>query len=735
MRRFLGLLLVMFGLVPATDYASVEAYPLSLAQREHLKTYAPRTFLKLDNQRSIHIVALGDSVTWMYTRDDNNGNWLLSYLGAFSSNLARQFFYPGGVRALNPEKGMPAKLKDHQGREIFIENLAIPGRCALDALQRVSTDAFINSPDLVVIDFGINDAVRGHSLDSYRRALQRTVDACKAAGTDVIILAPSIIRAGTGPTGWGMTRPYATVAKEVAAQNSVLFVDLGKSLAPLGGGVPAGVEPEAAVLTMADRLGRIFEFDPAPPTPETLHPNEEAHEVMGRALYEALLVPEPEPEPYRLDARGFVESNEEIKVKVTLKNLSDEPKKGYLGALSVGRTFTPTDPYQAFELQPGRSAEYEIPYKRHKAPMIPGDHAALDVSDPSLRLSYFIVDEERSRLMDVVTRLAPVSIEWTQQRFDNVKNDLRYEWRFVNGSTDNIAGRYRIGMGEKAVSKWVPFELPGLGAKKFEATFPFSAPKGAARVKTGMFVEIDVDGKQFTFPRELEAIRDVGLSERVALSRYSDYGVTTGVDRVGMAEPNSSGGSVVMRADADENFLYFSFDFADVGFQPVPNSPSLVADIAIDGRPVAEVGSFGFVDKVRINVPATDGPIQVDRPQFAAFGDGRGNNVAIPSGGITAELKTRTGGERRLEVRIPVAYLIRFDGTVGDPRAVLGVNANFSFVSVGEGGQPAFDVENRYVHTAPTAGPDQTLYIRDPRGFGRLRLATGEADTWTAHLY
>ncbi len=725
----------MFGLLPATDLASVEAYPLSLAQREHLKTYIPRTFLKLDNQRPVHIVALGDSVTWMYTRDDNNGNWLLSYLGHFSSHLAREFFYPGGVRALNPEEGKPTKLKEHLGKEIFIENLAIPGRCAIDALQRVSTDAFVNDPDLVVIDFGINDAVRGHSLDSYRRALQRSVDACRAAGTDVIILAPSIIRAGPGPTGWGMTRPYATVAREVAAKNEVLFVDLGKSLAPLGGGVPSGVEPEAAVLTMTDRLGRIFEFDPMPETPETLHPNEEAHEVMGRALFQALLEPEPEPQPYELDGRALIESNEQIKVKLVLKNRSEEPKKGYLGALMMGRSLRPGEPYQSFDLEPGRSQEFEIVYDREKAGEVIGGLAALDIADPSLRLSYFIVDESRSRLVDVVTRLDPVAVEWTQQRFDQVTDSVRFEWRFVNGGSDDTSGRYRIGMGEKAVSKWVPFDLPGLGAKKFEATFPFTPPNGAVRFKTGVFIEIDVDGKQFTFPRELEAVRDVALSQRTALSKYSEYGVASKADQAGMGTLESSSGGVVMRVDGDANFLYFAFDFADVGFGPIPNSPSLIADIAIDARPINEVGSFGFVDKIRINCPTNDGPIAIDRPQFAAFGDGQGNDLVIPAGGITAELKTKTAGERRLELRVPIAYLLRYDGTVGDPKSVLGLNANFSFPSVGDNGQPIYPAEKRYVHAAPLGGPDQTLYVRDPRGFGRLRLASGEIDTWSAHLY
>ncbi len=724
----------MFAL-PWSDLASVEAYPLTLAQRDHLKTYLPRTFLKLDNQRSVHIVALGDSVTWMYTRDDNNGNWLLSYLGNFSTHLAREFFFPGGVRALNPEQGHPAKLKDHLGKEIFIENLAIPGRCAIDALQRVSTDAFVNDPDLIVIDFGINDAVRGHSLDSYRQALQRTIDACRAHGTDVILLAPSIIRASTGPTGWGLTRPYATVAREVAARNQVLFVDLGASLAPLGGGIPSGVEPEAAVLTMADRLGRIFEFEPMPETPETLHPNEQAHEIMGRAMFEALMTPEPEAAPYELSGRAEIAGNDLVKVKVNLKNVGDSVKSGYLGALMMGQALTPKEPYQAFSIEPGRTAEIEFDYERVSSAIAVGGRAALDIADPNLRLSYFVVDEERSRLMDVVTRLQPVSVEWTQQTFDGLVKDIRFEWRFVNGAAGDTRGRYRIGMGE-AVSGWVSFELPGLGAKKFEATFPFAVPEGAARYKTGVFVEVEVDGKSFVYPRVLEAVRDVGLGQRIALTNYVGYGDAQDLPKASPDALEPGAGGVVMRVDADQDFLYFAFDFSDVGFTPVPDAPSLTLDISLDARPIAEVGQFGFVDKVRVNCPVVEGPVEVVRPQLAAFGDGAGNDMVIPSGGIRAELKSSTNaGGRRLEVQLPMAYLLRFDGRVGDPASLLGLNASLSFAAVGDNGQVTYPNEKRHVHASPYGGPAQTMYSRDPRGFGRLRLVTDTPRTWSAHLY
>lgn len=713
-------------------HAQEGGYPLNLEQRKHLKTYLPRTFYKLEAQRPLHMVALGDSVTWMFTQNDNSGNWLLSYLGGFGSQVARQFFYPGGLRALNPEEGMPEKIKGHLGEEIYLENLSIPGRCALDAIQRITSDAFVNDPDLVVIEFGINDAVRGLSLESYRKSLQAVVNVCREKGVDVIILAPSITKVGPGPTGWGITRPYATVAEEVAALNKVLFVDLGATLAGLGGGVPAGVEPEAAIVTMSDRLARIFEFEPLSETPEVVHPNEEAHKVMGRAMFKRMMTPGEFPRDFDVVAQGAFENNELVRVEVSLKNISEQKREGYLGALAMGRVLIPKDPYLAFSLEPGKTARFEVEYERAFDAGVRGGHAPLPIGDPGLRLSFFVVDEEKSRLMDAVTRLRPVSVVWNSQRFQGLSNEIQYEWQFVNGERDAVNGEYRIGMGD-AVSKWVKFSVEPLGMKKFQATFPFSPPAEVARFKTGVFVEVKVGGRMCIFPRDLEAVKDASLGQRVALSPFSEFGRKENRKMEGLSELEPGASGVVMRVDADERFVYFAFDFEDLAFSEIPGSNSLTADISIDARPLDQVGTFGFVDKIRVNAGPEDGPAVVSRPQLAAFGNGY--DMVLMAEGIKAKVSTKSAGTRRLEVQVPVSYLYRYDGKVGDPNSILGFNANLSLAGLDARGNAAFPPDRRFVHVAPVGGPGQSMYYRDPRSLGVIRLVTTPVNTWSAHLY
>lgn len=728
MRKGSGVFLVALGLA-----ASAVAYPLTMEQRERLKSGIPRTFLKLEAQRPVHIVTLGDSVTWHFTRDDQSGNWLHSYAGYFGEQLARQFFYTGGVRALNPETSFPAKLKDHEGREIYLENLAVPGRCALDALQRISTDAFLGDPDLVTVSFGINDSTRGHSMDYYRRSIQAVVDACRERGVDLVVLGPSITRASPGPTGWGLERPYALVAREVAARNEVPFVDIGMILSRLGGGVPAGAEPEAALLTVAERLSRIFEFDPPPDIPDVLHPNTAAHQVMGRGIFDVLLNGPVVDETYSLSGSGHLEGNDQVKMRLTLRNLTDQPKNGYLAALSMGRSLTPAEPYRAFSIRAGGREEIEFIYERAASERSAGGRTPFEINDPFLRMSYLVVDEASSRLLDVVTRPEPVAVAWTTQSFRSLGDSLRLEWNFVNGSSDPIRGRYRVGMGENA-SGWVAFDLEAVGVKKFEATFPFKPPPGAARFKAPVFVDVEVDGRAVTFPRELEASRDLALRQGVALARHSDYGATEIGQAGGAAELDAGESGIVLRIDADEDYLYVIFDLEDLPLAATKDDISLQAEISLDARPVEKVGTFGFVDRLRIFTGAEDGPGRVQRPALGAFGEGY--DMILPEEGFSAVLSTRGAGGRRLVAGIPFSYLFRYDRQLGSPDAVMGLNVNV-FVSETdpETGNAAFPADRRFVLTLPQGGAEQALYFRDPRGFATLRLVPGPVSTWSASLY
>ncbi len=101
---------------------------------------------KLNSGEEINIVALGDSLTygWMTERG------FLDYL-----------------------KGMI--LKKFPGSKFNIMNKGIPGDTAKDGLRRVESDVIRLSPDLVFIQFALNDAYTGFSPADFRKNIESII--------------------------------------------------------------------------------------------------------------------------------------------------------------------------------------------------------------------------------------------------------------------------------------------------------------------------------------------------------------------------------------------------------------------------------------------------------------------------------------------------------------------------------------------------------------------------------
>ena len=738
MRKFYGVVAIVAGwaLLGEGLTPSAEAWPLTDDQRARLEQYIPRTFARLEAQQPVHIVSLGDSVTMMYQPDANSANSLLSYQSRFAEWLAQEFFYPGAVRVLNPANKHPAKFADHIGEEILLENLADGGTSAIDVLQPLTAQAFLNDPDLVIVNYGINDASRGLSLEVYRQSLQKVADACKAQKVDLIIMGCSIVQISPGPSVWGITRAYTTVAKEVAEANDLLFVDLGRIIARSGAGVPAQLEADAAIEQLSNQLGEIFSYKPPPKPLDKLHPNPETHQMMGREMFRQLMEGPP-PSHYSISALGQFVSEDTLEVSLSLKNESKEIRRGHIGALGMRRFVYPEAPNFSFELRPGESRQVKLTYKRFERDAFGNTEGGntryfpADVADPYLRLSYFVVDEDGADLLDAVTRIQPVGAMWTQQRFNEITDSIRIEWRFVNGLNEPIEAKYRIGLGN-AVSDPVDFQLPPLGANIFEARFPFKPPAGAVRLKYPLHLEIEANGVKYSFHRELEAHRDIGLGERIALSQYDRYhrGRKTGNQELDAGEEG-----VVMRVDADAAALYFTFDFQGVDFLSLPNVDSMLADLHIDARPADRIRDFGFAHKLRVKSGAQDNTATVERPQLAVFGEGY--NMILSEQGFRSALTTQGDGKtRRLQVTVPRQYLFLHEWKIGDPKSVLGLNPIISMAAIHpETGKPEYPGNERYVLTFPSRGVGINLYQFDPRGWATLRLANGPFKTWSAWIY
>lgn len=171
--------------------------------------------------RPIRIVAFGDSTT------AKRGNATV-YLDCLERNLPQQ------------------------GIEIVAINSGIGGNTTVAGKSRFKRDVLDHNPDLVIIQFGINDSAfdvwktppaeeSRVPIDLYVENLEYFLDTLKNQGTQVILMVPNCLRwtptlkkmygkppyDPNDPDGFNVTlRPYADRVRKIAREHSVPLIDV-----------------------------------------------------------------------------------------------------------------------------------------------------------------------------------------------------------------------------------------------------------------------------------------------------------------------------------------------------------------------------------------------------------------------------------------------------------------------------------------------------------------------------
>jgi len=737
MRFFAATLLTGVFLSLFADGAG--AYPLTLEQRERLKQYIPRSFLKLEAREPVHVIALGDDVMGGYTPLPSaweSNNPLFSYTGVFLTRLAREFFYPGGVRLLNPATGGLAKITDYLGDEITLENLTSIDGTILDGLRRSLTDAYLHEPDLVLIQYGIYDAFGYLSVDTYKQGLREMVEAGRAARADLVIFAPTLVNYGGGAMQWGVDRPYAMAAREVAAEHGVLFIDLGSHLSRYGGGVNPDTHPAAAMEIVGDRMSRIFNFGPDLTVRERVHPALEVHRLLGEAAFEDLKNGPP-PSDFTYTGVASYESNGSVSVSLILRNQTQDEKKGSIGPLAAGVSLLPTEAGQRFTITPGGATQLNFRYQRpgigkgrDGTPL----YFPLEPSDEFGRFSFFLEDTIRSEIVDVPVRIGPVTALWKNRHFVNVSDKMEVQWDLVNGTDKPISGTFQVGMADR-VGAPTPFSVSPLGIKTVFSVFDFAAPADLRLFQQDLWIQIEAEGKAVRFSREMESSRDLVLGEESELRAWKDY-ANLGPASEGVAQRRSTE-SATLRFDADGKALYAVVRLSGVEVPDLGDRAAIEAKLFLDARPAGEVRSFGAVEPVVIYTKGKDGPGFTPAIELGSFGNGY--NMVLDPKGITSVLRTEAGGERVLEIRIPRSYLHRHEWVLDSPESLLGVRLELTTADSDPAAPVPFPAVNRYeTNSATFAHEDrmvQGFHENDARALTTLRLSRQPVESWSVRIY
>lgn len=730
---------IAVALILAVGIADVFAYSLTLDQRERFKVYMPRSFTKLEARDPVHVVIIGDGVMGGMTPLEGsweNGNPLFSYVGMFLGRLAREFFYPGGVRIVNPPEGGTEKVSPYLADEITLENLTNPEGTVFDGLRHIHTDVFVHNPDLLLVQYGIYDAFGRISIDSYKQALQEIVAVTQERGTDIIILGPTLANYGSGAMEWGITRPYATAAREVASSNRVLFIDAGSHLTNFSGGVDPDNHPKAAMEIVGDRLSRIFNFGPELRTRERIHPGPRANEFLGDAIFRDLKNG-PKQSDYTFTALAGFDNSESLNVTLVLQNQSDEKKEGSIGALAVGESLVPIDAAQRYVVGPGEAVQLQFRYQREVVgksrdgsdlffPMEPNDELG--------RFNFVLEDTVSSELVDVPVRIGPVTALWKSRQYVNVNDKLQVDWDLVNGTDKALAGTFQVGLANQ-FGQPSNFSVSPLGTKSIFSIFPFNSDPGTQQIQKDTWIQIEVEGRKVRFSRELEATRDLVLGESIRLQPWNSYGNAPPAG--GDAALTRSSGDLSLLFEADEEALYVITRLEGLRIPDLGENAAIRARLFLDARPAEEVRTFGAVEAMEIYTRGTDGPGITSRLPLGSFGNGY--NMRLINSGVTSVLETAGDGARLLTIRIPRSYLHRHEWNLGEADSILGYRMEITVADPLPDAPELFPFKNRFESNSPTFSHEDRIihgfHENDARSLSTLRLSRQPVNSWSVRIY
>lgn len=115
------------------------------------------------------------------------------------------------------EQGWVALLQDRldaEGYEYRVVNASITGDTTSGGLRRLPRALAIHRPDIVIIELGGNDGLRGTPLQVTRENLRRMIELCRERGAQVVLAGIQL------PPNYGAryTEAFARIYRELAEE-------------------------------------------------------------------------------------------------------------------------------------------------------------------------------------------------------------------------------------------------------------------------------------------------------------------------------------------------------------------------------------------------------------------------------------------------------------------------------------------------------------------------------------
>lgn len=722
-------------------------------ENKSIAKWLPRSAKKLaihDPETELHVVVLGDSISLYFQPNaEESLNVEESWHRRFLEKLAGRFFFSGGVRdaATGKSKKLQAILQakdirvsneseegpkateplnfDVPGPAIISEVMARNGATASSAIEMLSTEALDSQPDLVLMMFGMQDVYTGVSLKNYRESLEMAVNFCKSKGVDVILAGPTLVCNHNDRRLLGLSRPYASVAKEVAQKAGILFLDSGAAQARFA---VDETTPNSDQGT-GDALRHIAEQYEHRGKDDFYHPNQMGHEIVGDALWQQLIRGDAE-EPVQVSAVFQAPSQNETRAeikfiwKIPSAKGSEAKFPAALATFGVDRIWSPVPEVEESEATPDLSAadavtnslaglHQIIPFE--KIPPVNSNLVSpVETSfgeELFLRGSVLVNVGSSTRLIDFTAPCSPLAIAFPVGRLEGLSNELPLAVTISNQAPEPFAGTAEVTWLGKTQS--IPLKLPAKSANPLKISLPLPGPDAPRESKNEVVIRFKQLDQVHEFRRNIELARDVVLNQKITLA-----------NRAGIKSEDTVG----MTCLATEKGLYFVIDLPPAQTNTAKNQPSATVEITLDARGPSDRGKVGYCEPLQLDVPWQDGPFKIRRIAPGVFGPGYDRE--LEAGNLPASVTTQRDNRRQLRLSIPSVYFYLHDWSLAGTRQnTLGLNVNVTTIDFADGStQGTYPLKNSFSVVNPG------MFRNDAQSLGVLHLAA-KTPAWSARIY
>jgi lysophospholipase L1-like esterase len=129
--------------------------------------------------------------------------------------------------------GQPEGWPEMLGRDLAAKysgvrviNAGVSGNTAADGLARLQSDVLSNSPDLVLVSFGLNDMKNKLSHEQFRQDLSGVISGIRGSGAQVVLLTTTQLQRGASLVAKMTPEPFNAIIHQTARQEDLPLIDI-----------------------------------------------------------------------------------------------------------------------------------------------------------------------------------------------------------------------------------------------------------------------------------------------------------------------------------------------------------------------------------------------------------------------------------------------------------------------------------------------------------------------------